>query len=197
MSRPREFEPSEALAKAVEVFRAKGYRGTSVEDLVAGTGVSRAGLYGTFGGKQELFASALRRYADTFRDRHLLGLHQPDAGLPELREYFQGLKSWMRHPDNGRGCLLCNTATELGAADEEVAAAIRALLDDLAELLSRALTNARESGELSPDLDPDTVARHLVATQLGLAVMVRTGVPESVIGDTLDSCLARLEGAER
>ena len=49
MVRPREFDPDEALDKAMHLFWERGFQHTSMEDLVRRTGVSRYGLYGTFG----------------------------------------------------------------------------------------------------------------------------------------------------
>ena len=47
------------------VFWLKGYEATSVEDLVAATGLSRSSLYQTFGAKQALIAKVLDRFAET------------------------------------------------------------------------------------------------------------------------------------
>jgi TetR/AcrR family transcriptional repressor of nem operon len=44
MARTRELSPPEALDKAMRVFWEKSYFGTSIEDLVSATGVSRYGL---------------------------------------------------------------------------------------------------------------------------------------------------------
>lgn len=47
------------MAAATIVFRQQGYEATSVDDLVAATGVHRASLYGVFGSKYGLFRRAL------------------------------------------------------------------------------------------------------------------------------------------
>jgi TetR/AcrR family transcriptional repressor of nem operon len=59
MNRARTFDPSTALGQVVDLFSSKGYSETSMEDIVKTTGVSRYGLYGTFGNKRELFEQAL------------------------------------------------------------------------------------------------------------------------------------------
>jgi hypothetical protein len=51
----REFEPQDALQKAMVLFWRKGYLHTSLDDLVSETEVSRYGLYSTFGEKHALF----------------------------------------------------------------------------------------------------------------------------------------------
>ena len=53
--RPRNFDESAALAKAIQVFWLKGYDGVTVDDLVAGMGVGRPSLYSIFGDKRTIF----------------------------------------------------------------------------------------------------------------------------------------------
>ena len=60
--RPREFDLEEALDDAIEVFRARGYHGTSVQDLTEGTGLARGSLYKAFHDKRSLFLAALDHY---------------------------------------------------------------------------------------------------------------------------------------
>ena len=60
--RPREFELDAAVDDAIEVFRAHGYHGTSVQDLSEGTGLARGSLYKAFHDKRTLFLAALDHY---------------------------------------------------------------------------------------------------------------------------------------
>ena len=59
MGRPRQFDETVAIAAAAAVFRQRGYAATSVDHLVAATGVHRASLYGAFGSKYGLFVRVL------------------------------------------------------------------------------------------------------------------------------------------
>ncbi|MFX5776960.1 helix-turn-helix domain-containing protein, partial [Acinetobacter baumannii] len=43
--RPREFEIDAAVESAMQVFWTRGYHGTSLVDLIDGTGLSRGSLY--------------------------------------------------------------------------------------------------------------------------------------------------------
>lgn len=61
MARPREFDETMVLDAAAAVFRRHGYAATSIEQLVAATGVHRGSLYATFGSKRGLFLRALDR----------------------------------------------------------------------------------------------------------------------------------------
>lgn len=56
------------MAAAAELFRRNGYEATSVDDLVAATGVHRASLYHVFGSKYGLFRRALDQAMDPAND---------------------------------------------------------------------------------------------------------------------------------
>src|SRR6201985_195169 len=62
--RPRNFDETGALEKAIQVFWAKGYDGVTIDDLVEGMGVGRPSLYAIFGDKRAIFLRALRAYAE-------------------------------------------------------------------------------------------------------------------------------------
>ena len=67
--RPRGYDEEQALEAAMLTFWEKGYRATSMDDLVARTGASRASLYKTFGDKRALFLKSLDLYATRFETR--------------------------------------------------------------------------------------------------------------------------------
>src|SRR5215469_15173468 len=64
MPRPREFEPDEVLDTVMRQFWERGYRATSVDDLVRASGVKPGSLYSAFpGGKHALLMGSLERYS--------------------------------------------------------------------------------------------------------------------------------------
>lgn len=67
MGRNRSFDEDEVVAAAAAAFVSTGFEGTSVDDLVAATGLFRGSLYKAFGSKRGLFLTALA--APAARDR--------------------------------------------------------------------------------------------------------------------------------
>ncbi len=175
MARKREFDPAQALDKAMALFWDKGYADTTMDDLVDVTGVSRYGLYGTFGNKRELFTAALDRYAAQMALQRQTALRRPGAGLAEIRRFFDGIVQMVGTPTAKRGCMLCNTATEVAAHDAGIARTVRGHLDDLANAFAQALQNARDNGDLDASVDPARTARCLTGLMQGGAVMIRAG----------------------
>src|SRR5438045_69567 len=62
VGRPRAFDPDAALDRAMHVFWAKGYEGTSLSDLTRAMRINRPSLYAAFGNKEQLFKKVLDRY---------------------------------------------------------------------------------------------------------------------------------------
>ena len=82
MARTKEFDPDAVLDRALELFWQRDYEATSMTDLVERLGIVRASIYATFGGKQQFFAKALRRYLDTTDPKVTAVLSRPGPVLP-------------------------------------------------------------------------------------------------------------------
>ncbi len=84
MPRPRQFEEEVVLAAVQAVFWDNGYAGTSLDDLVAASGLGKGSLYGAFGDKRSLFLRVLREY-DEANDRMLRSWRSSDRAIDVIR----------------------------------------------------------------------------------------------------------------
>src|SRR5712691_3314853 len=126
VGRPRQFQPEQVVEEAMQQFWAHGYRATTVDDLVRASGVRPGSLYGAFrGGKEALLLGSLERYSELVVPEKLGDLDRPGASIAEVRAYFDGLVQDLLSPDGRRGCLLVNSAIELAADNDRVAAVVR------------------------------------------------------------------------
>ena len=74
MSRPKQYDRTELLDRAVELFRRQGFNGTSTAELVSELGVNRKSMYAEFGSKQQLFEAVLEHYNENQLSRVLASL---------------------------------------------------------------------------------------------------------------------------
>ena len=186
------FDPATALSKAVELFSSKGYSETSMEDIVQATGVSRYGLYGTFGNKRELFEQALDCYADLMGKQAFLRLLEPGASLTHIRKIFEERVADMSNAEENKGCLFIHTAMELGRQDEGLREVLRRFMGRMSKLFAAGLDSAKERGEVRADLDVRASGEMLTSTMFGLAVLGRTGFPRETLDGIVDSTLGSL-----
>lgn len=192
MVRTRAFDPADALNRAVDLFSSKGYSNTSMDDLVQATGVSRYGLYGTFGNKRELFEKALETYADRMGRRSFLRLLEPDASLADIRRIFDERIEAMFSDTEDTGCLLTHTAMELAPRDREIEGVLQRFMKRMSKTFAIGLEAAKEKGEVPASLDVRAAGEFLTGSMFGLAVLARSGFPKDTLESFLDHVLAAL-----
>jgi TetR/AcrR family transcriptional repressor of nem operon len=193
MARPREFQPEQVLEDAMHQFWLRGYRATSVEDLVRATGVKPGSLYGAFrGGKRALFMGSLERYSKLVVPQKLGDLEQPGASVAQIRAYFDGLVQDLLSPEGRQGCLLVNSGIELAAKDDEVAAVVRGHHARLQRCFEAALRTARRRREIPSSVNPAGKARLLVAASQGLMVVGKANPDKEVLKEIVANAFAGL-----
>ena len=192
MVRTRTFDPATALSTAVELFSSKGYSDTSMDDIVRATGVSRYGLYGTFGNKRELFEQALDRYAEGMGKQSFLRLLEPDASLAHIRTIFDERVADMCCTEESKGCLFIHTAMQLAPDDAELKGVLQKFMQRMSRVFAVGLESAQENGEVRADLDVRAAGELLTSTMFGLAVLGRTGFSREVLAGIVDSTMASL-----
>jgi TetR/AcrR family transcriptional regulator, transcriptional repressor for nem operon len=194
MPRPRQFDPDEVLERSMREFWQRGYRDTSVDDLVTATGVRPGSLYHAFpGGKRGLFLQALDRYSKLVVPEKLGALETTGAGLAELRAYFDGLVDDLSTPAGRMGCLMVNSTIELANEDSEVGAVVRTHMARLERNAERALRNAKRRGEVPAQVNPRVKATQLMATGMGLMVVGKTNPGREVLQTIVNSAFADLD----
>ena len=175
--------------RAVQVFRRRGYAGTSVQDLVDELGLQRGSLYGAFTDKRGLFRRALSAYGAASAAA-VEALRAADPVVPALRDF---LAAPLRPAPGGRyaGCLLGNTAVENEAVGDDALRTVTAALEAIEDAVRGALERAHRSGELPPG-DAAGQARLLVALTQGLQVVGQTGLDRARSGAAVEAALAAL-----
>ncbi|MEM7501949.1 MAG: TetR/AcrR family transcriptional regulator [Pseudomonadota bacterium] len=193
MVRTRTFDRDDTLRSVMRLFTSKGYAETSMEDIVKATGVSRYGLYSTFGNKRELFEQALERYADSMGRQSFLRLLEPDASVADIRAIFEERIDALFRGGKIRGCLLCNTAMEVAPHDDGIEEVLQRFMKRISKAFAIGLETAKARGDVAADLDAHSASDHLTSTLFGLVVLARSGFSESRLRSVVDDTVRSLE----
>ncbi len=172
MARNKEFDTEDVLDKATALFWKKGYRHTSVQDLVDHLGLGKGSLYNAFQDKHSLFLATLDRYAERSKSKlsQVLEEQSPREGFKKL---LQGLIEDIIGDHEHRGCFLINATTELAANDPDVARCINANQDSQIDLFTEVLKKAEAQGHLTTGREPRSLALFFSNTMKGLRVMAK------------------------
>lgn len=168
MPRLKEYEPSDALEKAIKAFWRNGYAATTVRDLEKAMGVNRFGIQTFFGGKDELFEACLDKYLVGACEDYFADI--PRNGLGSIQAFFETLSDPDQVPSEcSFGCLLINTLTEpIQPNNPQIRPQMRRFLDAMRDAFRGALATSNESGELRADLNRNACADFLVTLVLGM-----------------------------
>jgi AcrR family transcriptional regulator len=191
MSRPKAFDPSTALDRAVGAFSEHGFAGTSTSRLLDAMGITRQSMYDTFQDKRQLYLEALRRHNAETVARLIRALTQeasPRKGLEAmLLEYvLADTVGVARSLDLGSIC-------EFGRDDEAVAQLNDSASRVLRAAVERVAADARDAGEIGGSLAPRTIARYLLTLGVGLKVSARAGATAADLLELVEFGMRRLD----
>ena len=193
MARPRKFDETAVLEKAMLLFWKKGYFDTSVDDLVQTLGLNRASLYNTFGGKKNLFARALELYSC----RNLEGMNhfledQENVKLA-LRQVFEKVITDDLADADCKGCFVVNTTGELLPEENSFEAPLKAHKQSFEASFQSLLQRGIDSGQIAPNKDIAMLSSLLYTTITGLRVNGKFKAPLAESMKMVDAILGLLD----
>lgn len=189
----KHFDPDRVLDAVVDLVWRQGEPSTGVQDIVGATGLNRSSLYSTFGGKQDLYRAALRRYVEQRSQPAFDRLAGDGRGLRAIAAFFDGLiDARCSGPYARWGCMVSNAHAAAADAPPE----IREILDEhhrrLHAALAAALGDAGRTGALRPGVDVSGAADQLALLAYGINLRSRAGADAGALRAAVGSALAGL-----
>jgi len=190
----KQFDPQEALEKAMHLFWARGYAATGMTELQKQMGIGRKSLYDTFGNKRQLFIKALQHYSETAVRQVFSELSKAGTPLENVRRFMRLHLEYNASPES-KGCLLGVGMAQCPTEDAEMAEILRNHMRGIEEGLYRAFTRAQQAGELAESTNTRDLARLYMAMLQGLALAGRVEDDPDVPRSIVHAALAVLERA--
>ncbi len=187
----KQFDTDVVLEKAMQVFRAHGYEAASLSELLKHMGIGKKSLYDTFGNKQSLFLKALEHYAHTTIRDMRVRLSAEGSPLTNLKHLLQDWYDTNNQPGS-YGCMFGTNIADFNTEDEAIAKVMRGYLQQLEDVLTATLTQAKTQDELSSDIDPRNLARLLLCTTQGMALLGRIMDNDPTLAGALEATVSLL-----
>ncbi|MBE7636161.1 TetR family transcriptional regulator [Sneathiella sp. P13V-1] len=169
----KDFDVEEAVDLAMGVFKAKGYKATSITDLSHAMKLNKGSIYNAYGSKKALFLRALDKYDREKRRAMLTKLSAMEDPLEAIRLLFTGLVEESMTDQTQSGCLLVNTALDLPNHDEDVQKLVKEAMEDFENFFFHQLEKAVESGALPKSFDMKSTAAALLSYIVSIRVLAR------------------------
>ena len=185
----KQFDPKEALGKAMRLFWAKGYAATGMTELQEQMGIGRKSLYDTFGNKRQLFIKALQLYSDSVvRQNFSEPLNKEGSPLGNVRRLMRTGQEHHSMPES-MGCLLGVSMAQCRTNDAEMAKILRHHIEGVEEAFYKTFKRAQNVGELDENTNIRDLARLYMGIGQGLALIGRVqdapAVPRSIVNAAL------------
>ncbi len=177
--RPRAFDRESALASAMEVFRSKGFEGTSISDLTEAMGINPPSLYAAFGDKENLFLEAIERYT---KDS---GESCPYCNEPTARGALEKYLSFAAHEftedSECRGCLLTMAATTSANTTARLQKLIAQKRANARERIRERIKEGIKEGDVPEGTDASALADFYVTILNGMSLQAREGASRKTL----------------
>jgi TetR/AcrR family transcriptional repressor of nem operon len=175
MMLPRSPVKEQILEVATRLMAVQGYHRTALDDVLRESGAGKGNFYHYFRSKEDLGYAILDRLLAHFEARTLIPiLGSPDrAPLDQVEAFLDQILATQRARNCVGGCPLGNLAAELADAHEGFRQRLARGFERWRECLGAALERARAVGALAGDVDPEGLARFLVAGLEGAILLTK------------------------
>jgi len=188
--RKAEFDRPLVLRKAMQAFQAKGYGKTTMQDLVAATGLHPGSLYCAFENKRGILIAVAEQYRED-RSIELEGCFKNVTEIEGIQRYLNDVVEECASCKAGAACLIAKAMNEIAEQDEGVQQQLSAIMSGVEHRLQTALTKAIELKQLDAKTSAEERARFLMMGIYGLRTYAHTHPGKEVLQGMAD----RLFGA--
>jgi TetR/AcrR family transcriptional regulator, transcriptional repressor for nem operon len=163
---------SRIVEAAADLIYAHGVERTSLDDVMAASGVSKSQLYHYFADKDALVLEVIARQTE-----RVLEAQQPHL---EALDSLAALKAWrnaivrLSRAAQGRGCPLGSLASELANDSEPARKRLADSFSTWRNRIENGLARMRERGELAASADPHDLALALLSAVEGGLLLAKT-----------------------
>ena len=157
----REQVRQKIIQSALQLFNRHGFTAASIDDIMAGAGMTRGGFYSYFQSKSELYAEAISCFVTEKQEVFANSDKASDRAVTLLRDYLS-----RQHLEDIEGsCPLIGLPNDVSRTDQSVREAQEAALRMMVETFEKGMT---------PNVQPlRQVALSLTALCLGGMVLAR------------------------
>ena len=143
----------EVLRAAVDIASVDGLDGLSIGRLAAELGISKSGLIGHFGTKEELQLATIRAARAIFVHTIIEPSLRIAPGLAQVRSLLDG---WLEYSSDRRfpgGCFFARASHEYAARPGAVRDALATVDEEWLGLIEEAIRGAQAAGEIDAAVD--------------------------------------------
>ncbi|WP_378732014.1 TetR/AcrR family transcriptional regulator [Nocardia brasiliensis] len=188
--RPRAFDRTEALRRAMEVFWEHGYEGSSMNDLTSAMGINSPSLYAAFGGKEALFREAVDLYGQTDGGYTERALREEPTARAAIEAMLRDNAIAYTVDDKPHGCMVVLAGSTYTTRSESIRDFLVEKRLETTEDIRRRLDRGVAEGDLAAEVNTAALARFYTTVLYGLSIQARDGASLAELTQSIDCAMA-------
>lgn len=175
----KELAKKKIIKAAYTLFDEKGYHSTSMDDIAAEVGVSKASLYSYFKSKEAI----LKVTVDQALTEPFLNIFKNQNSVDAIKDYYHALAVF-------EGLLHLNfVLTSLANDSDDIKFKLIETYETKLKLLTTFVSKQQKNGTLRSDINPVEIAQFLMAVYGDIAMQLIMGVEEKKISKQFEGAL--------
>ncbi|SIR15968.1 TetR/AcrR family transcriptional regulator [Pontibacter lucknowensis] len=142
------------IERSAPLFNQMGYAGTSMQDIMTATGLTKGGIYGHFESKEEIALAAFEHAAGIITRMIGERIAAKESASDKLKAILQFYKTYLFSPPVQGGCPVLNTAVEADDTNPLLRASVVKVLNRLHKAVANIVLQGIDRGEFRPETDP-------------------------------------------
>jgi AcrR family transcriptional regulator len=176
----------------MEVFWAKGYECTQLNDLTAAIGVTPPSFYAAFGSKEAAFREAVDLYTATTGAGFLIALDSDGTTQDSIRAMLKASIEVAISAPASAGCLLITGVLNCRPESDVLSEFLKDIRCENIVRIQARLERGRDAGDIAPDADITVLARYFSGILQAISMQARDGMSREELEAMLDPAMATL-----
>lgn len=174
------------IEKSAPIFNKKGYRGTSLSDIIEATGLTKGSIYGNFENKDEVAIAVYHYNFYSLRKRIAQDVIKKETATEKLLailNYYRG--NWQQVCERG-GCPILNASVEaddnLSFLKKHVQNSIKTFIKDISSIIEL----GKKNKEFKAIIDPTEYAYVILTMLEGCIMLLKIMNNQNLLFSSLD-----------
>ncbi|HRH56696.1 MAG TPA: TetR/AcrR family transcriptional regulator [Chitinophagales bacterium] len=151
------------IEKTAPVFNKKGYAGTSLNDIIDQTGLTKGSIYGNFENKDEVALAAFEHNVNKVSALFKEEIQKQNTIKEKLLVYPLLYEKFLKHPFPEGGCPILNTAIEADDTHPLLRAKALSAFSNWKNAIIRLIEKGKEKKEIKKNVNAEETAIAIIA----------------------------------
>lgn len=186
------------IFESLRLFSLKGFKSTSISDIINASHMSKGGFYNHFKSKEKLFSAVLSEARKIWREKNLTGLDLEDRYVNKVKKILRNFKDYYLKDSVNfpGGCVFITLSVELDDQLPNLSNELSEGFTKLKAMIKRYLDRAKSNGEIREDIATEAISEVIFAGMIGASVTYGMNKSDADLEKTINTLIGYLETVE-